>query len=75
MAPASIPISALVWAAVVNGVVAVPVMTLLMLMARNAKIMGNFTIAGAWLALGWLATAVMALAAAALLVTTLWGGS
>ena len=68
------PISALVWAAVVNGIVAVPVMALVMLMARNRKIMGNFVIAGAWLALGWLATLVMALAAAGLLVTTLWGG-
>jgi Mn2+/Fe2+ NRAMP family transporter len=68
------PIRALVWAAVVNGVVAVPVMALVMLMARNRKIMGAFTIAGAWLALGWLATLVMALAAAGMLLTTLWGG-
>ena len=56
------PIKALVWAAVINGIVAVPVMALLMRMAANRKMMGTFVISGLWLALGWLATAVMAAA-------------
>ena len=56
------PIKALVWAAVINGLVAAPVMVLLMRMAANPKVMGAFVITGLWLKLGWLATAVMALA-------------
>lgn len=65
------PIKALIWCAVINGVVAVPVMALMMLMAANEKIMGQFTIGG-WLTwLGWIATATMALAALAMGVTYL----
>ena len=56
------PIKALVWAAVINGIVAVPVMALLMRMAANRKVMGTFVVSGLWLALGWLATVVMAVA-------------
>ena len=56
------PIKALYWSAVINGVVAVPVMTMMMLMARNRKVMGEFTIARNLTALGWLATGVMAAA-------------
>ena len=63
------PIKALIWCAVINGVVAVPVMALMMLMAANVKIMGEFTI-GRWLTgLGWIATATMAAAAIAMGVT------
>jgi Mn2+/Fe2+ NRAMP family transporter len=57
------PMRALVWAAVINGIVAVPVMTLLMRMAVNARVMGRFTVSGPVLWLGWLATGVMAAAA------------
>lgn len=57
------PMRALVWAAVINGIVAVPVMTLLMRMAVNAKVMGRFTVSGPVVWLGWLATGVMAAAA------------
>jgi NRAMP (natural resistance-associated macrophage protein)-like metal ion transporter len=65
------PIKALIWCAVINGIVAVPVMALMMLMAANEKIMGQFTIGG-WLTwLGWIATATMALAALAMGVTYL----
>jgi len=60
------PIKALIWCAVINGLVAVPVMALMMLMAANTKIMGQFTIGG-WLAgLGWIATTTMAAAALAM---------
>src|SRR5260370_10576873 len=40
------PISALYWSAVVNGVLAVPVMVLLMIMSRRKDVMGHFVIAG-----------------------------
>jgi Mn2+/Fe2+ NRAMP family transporter len=65
------PIKALFWSAVINGVVAVPIMVMIMLMASRRKVMGEFAI-GPWLkALGWLATAVMAAAAFGMLAT--WG--
>ena len=51
------PISALYWSAVINGVLAVPVMVLLMLMARRKDVMGRFVIGGPLYWLGWLSTA------------------
>jgi len=54
------PIKALFWSAVINGVVAVPVMAMMMLITSNKKIMGKFTVVGALRVIGWLATAVMA---------------
>lgn len=54
------PIKALYWSAVLNGVVAVPVMTVMMLMTAQRKVMGQFTIGG-WLRwLGWASTLAMA---------------
>jgi Mn2+/Fe2+ NRAMP family transporter len=54
------PIKALYWAAVINGVVAVPVMTVMMVMTREKRVMGKFVIMG-WLRwLGWASTAAMA---------------
>jgi len=56
------PIKALFWSAVVNGFVAGPVMVFMMLLGRNPKVMGEFTLpAYLWFA-GWLTTAVMILA-------------
>ncbi|HEU4704129.1 MAG TPA: divalent metal cation transporter [Sphingomicrobium sp.] len=60
------PIKALYWAAVINGVVAVPVMAVMMLMAQRKSIMGVFTIVGSLRLFGWIATAVMAAAVAAM---------
>jgi NRAMP (natural resistance-associated macrophage protein)-like metal ion transporter len=61
------PISALYWSAVVNGVLAVPVMVLLMLMARRHDVMGKFVInRGALCWLGWLSTAAMMLSVIAM---------
>ncbi len=60
------PVKALVWSAVINGVAAVPVMFMIMLMARDPKIMGEFKIGTGLLALGWLTTLVMATAAVAM---------
>jgi Mn2+/Fe2+ NRAMP family transporter len=56
------PIKALYWSAVINGVVAVPVMAIMMMMAANARVMGKFTIPSAMRVIGWGATLVMGLA-------------
>jgi NRAMP (natural resistance-associated macrophage protein)-like metal ion transporter len=64
------PIHALVWSAVINGIAAVPVMVITMLLFSSKKIMGPFTRVGKALRIvGWLATAVMAAAAVGLFVT------
>jgi Mn2+/Fe2+ NRAMP family transporter len=60
------PIRALVWAAVINGIVAVPVMAVMMLVATRKSIMQVFTINGPLVVLGWIATAMMAAAVAAM---------
>jgi NRAMP (natural resistance-associated macrophage protein)-like metal ion transporter len=65
------PIKALYWAAVINGVVAVPVMTVMMLMTRENRIMGKFVITG-WLRwLGWVSTAAMAACVLAMIASWL----
>ena len=66
-------ITMLVWSAVLNGVVAVPVMAMMMLVVSHDRIMGRFK-ARPWLvALGWLGTLVMALAVVALVGANLIG--
>ena len=62
------PIRALILAAVINGIVAVPVMVVMMLVSGRKSVMGVFRVHGGLLWIGWLATAVMALAVAALIV-------
>jgi Mn2+/Fe2+ NRAMP family transporter len=54
------PIRALYWSAVINGVMAAPVMVLLMTMAARPEIMGEFAVRGWPRLLGWMATIVMA---------------
>jgi NRAMP (natural resistance-associated macrophage protein)-like metal ion transporter len=63
------PIRALFWSAVINGVTAVPVMTIMMLMVANSKIMGKFTISRPLKIIGWTATIVMAAAAVGMAAT------
>lgn len=65
------PIRALVVAAMINGIVSVPVMVVMMLVSTRKSVMGVFKVHGAMLWLGWLATAVMAAAVIALLVTSI----
>jgi NRAMP (natural resistance-associated macrophage protein)-like metal ion transporter len=65
------PIRALYYSAVVNGVVAVPVMTMMMLMARQSRVMGKFTITGPLHWLGWASVLVMATCVIGMLVTYL----
>ena len=54
-------IKALYWSAVVNGVLAAPLMAVMMVIAVNPRIMGRLTLPWPMIAVGWLATAVMAL--------------
>jgi len=56
------PITALYWSAIVNGVLAAPLMAIMMLVVRNPKAMGKLTLGSVQTALGWGATALMALA-------------
>jgi NRAMP (natural resistance-associated macrophage protein)-like metal ion transporter len=53
------PIKALIVAAILNGIVSVPIMVILMLLATNRAVMGGFVAKGRLKFLGWLATAVM----------------
>jgi NRAMP (natural resistance-associated macrophage protein)-like metal ion transporter len=63
----------LVWSAVLNGIVAVPIMAMMMVIVANAKLMGRFK-AKSWLIwLGWIGTGVMALAVVALLGSSFLG--
>jgi NRAMP (natural resistance-associated macrophage protein)-like metal ion transporter len=62
------PIAALYWSAVVNGVLAVPVMVLLMVMVRRSDVMGQFLVGGGLYWLGWLSTAAMAVCVIAMFV-------
>lgn len=66
------PIKALYWSAVINGVISVPIMVLMMLMASRSDIMGTFTIPAKLKLLGWLCTAVMSIAVLAMFLSTAW---
>ncbi|MBS0504650.1 MAG: divalent metal cation transporter [Proteobacteria bacterium] len=62
------PIKALFWSAVVNGIVAVPIMAAMMIVVSRHRAMGKFTASRPLLMLGWAATAVMGAAAIAMAV-------
>jgi Mn2+/Fe2+ NRAMP family transporter len=53
------PAKALYWAAVVNGVLAGPLMAVMMLIVRNPRAMGSLTVSMRQTILGWAATVVM----------------
>jgi Mn2+/Fe2+ NRAMP family transporter len=54
---------ALFWSAVINGVVAVPLMVVIILLVSKRSVMGSFTASRPIVLLGWIATAVMGVAA------------
>lgn len=56
------PIRALYWAAVINGIVAVPVMAIMMLLTSDKRLMGQFSVKGILRIIGWTTTLVMATA-------------
>jgi Mn2+/Fe2+ NRAMP family transporter len=63
------PVKALIWSAIINGVAAVPIMAMIMLMASRRSVMGEFALSKRLAVLGWLATAVMAAAAVGMFAT------
>jgi len=65
------PIKALFWTAVVNGVIAVPLMVVMMFMTSNRNVMGQFTLSRSLSVVGWLATAIMLAASLGLFFS--WG--
>jgi NRAMP (natural resistance-associated macrophage protein)-like metal ion transporter len=66
------PIKALFWTAVINGVVAVPLMVVMMIMTTQPKVMGQFTLPRLLWGVGWLSTAAMTIAVATMFAT--WQG-
>ncbi len=63
------PVRALVWSAEINGVIAVPIMVVMMLLASREDIMGRFVIRPRLRRLGWIATVVMAVTVVAMFAT------
>lgn len=57
----------LIWSAMTNGVIAVPMMVGVMLVARSRRVLGDFVLSNHLATLGWLGTALMAAASCALL--------
>jgi Mn2+/Fe2+ NRAMP family transporter len=64
------PVRALVWSAEINGVIAVPIMAIMMLLAAREDVMGRCVIRPRLRRLGWGATLVMAVTVVAMFVTT-----
>src|SRR6202158_915625 len=65
------PIKMLIWSAVLNGIVAVPIMVAMMVIISKVRLMGRFKAKPALLAFGWAGTALMALAVIALVWSSL----
>jgi Mn2+/Fe2+ NRAMP family transporter len=63
------PIKALFWSAVVNGVVAVPVMGMIMILASRRIVMGEFLLRPWLRTMGWVSTIIMFFAAAGMFAT------
>ena len=57
------PMKALFWSAVINGIVAVPLMALIIILASKKSVMGDYTASRPIVILGWIATAIMGAAA------------
>jgi Mn2+/Fe2+ NRAMP family transporter len=66
------PIKALFWSAVINGVIAVPLMVIMMVMSVRPAVMGRFVLPRPLLLMGWLATGVMAATVLAMVWTWLF---
>jgi Mn2+/Fe2+ NRAMP family transporter len=62
------PMKALFWSAVINGVVAVPLMAVIVVLASKKSVMGAYTASRTLQALGWIGTAVMGAAAVMMLL-------
>jgi len=64
-------VSMLFWSAVVNGVLAPPLIVLVVLLTSDPKVMGTRVNGRSLRLLGWTTAIVMAVAAAVMLVTTI----
>ena len=64
------PVRALVWSAEINGIIAVPIMAVMMILASRPDVMGDFVIRPRLRRLGWAATVVMAVTVAAMIGTS-----
>ena len=62
------PVTALFWSAVINGVVAVPLMVVIILLVSKKSVMGPYTAGRSITFLGWIATAVMGAAAVCMFI-------
>ena len=62
------PMKALFWSAVINGVIAVPLMVVIILLVSKKSVMGKFTASRPIIILGWVAVAVMGAAALGMLI-------
>jgi Mn2+/Fe2+ NRAMP family transporter len=62
------PMKALFWSALINGVVAVPLMVVIILLASRKSVMGAFTASRPIIVLAWIATLVMGAAAIRMLI-------
>jgi NRAMP (natural resistance-associated macrophage protein)-like metal ion transporter len=67
------PIRALYWSAIINGIVAAPVMAMLMVMSASKPVVGKFTLPLYLRIVGWAATGVMLLASVAFLASVVRG--
>jgi len=63
------PIKMLLWSAMINGVIAVPIMVAMLLMGQSNRLMGRYTITMPHRVFGWLATALMAVAVVLMFVS------
>ena len=64
------PMKALVWSAIVNGVISVPIIVVMMWIGQSTRIMGALTISTRHRVFGWAATGVMGMAVAFMLLTS-----
>jgi len=62
------PMKALFWSAIINGVVAVPLMAVVIVLASKRSVMGQFIVGRTLRVLGWVATALMGAAAVCMLI-------
>jgi Mn2+/Fe2+ NRAMP family transporter len=62
------PMTALFWSAILNGVLAVPLMAVILILARRSETMGRYRIGMAYAVVGWIAVAIMSAAALLMLL-------
>jgi NRAMP (natural resistance-associated macrophage protein)-like metal ion transporter len=63
------PIRALLWSAIINGVISVPIMVVMLLLGANERVMGAFVIRPRLRHLGWTAAALMAVTVVSMVAT------